>query len=259
MKAVRALIIDKIALGPGYYRFELLAPEIAEVAKPGQFIEIFAGEEGTFDPLLPRPISIYRINVRDGIISIIFKEVGRGTRLLANKNTGEILNSFGPVGNGFSILSDSRKIALIAGGIGMPPLYSFAETLSSYSVTLFYGARSQSELFELESWANLNISVFAATDDGSYGHHGLVTDLFLEKFKYENYDFIAACGPKPMLNAVQDIALNFGIPGQLSLESHMACGVGACLGCSCTTQGGCKRVCVDGPGFDLKEVIFNAG
>lgn len=258
MKAVRALIIEKKTLAVGYYRYRLLAPEIAQTAKPGQFLEIRVADEGSVDPLLPRPISIYRIDSETGTIDIIFKEVGRGTRMLACKNQGEFLDVFGPVGNGFTVSKESLKIALIAGGIGMPPLFGLAESLAGHSIHLFYGARTEAEILELDEWKRLSIPVFAATDDGSYGYHGLVTELFLEKYLHEKYDYIAACGPKPMLNAVREIGLKYQIPGELSLESHMACGVGACLGCSCATINGKKRVCVDGPVFDLKEVVFNA-
>jgi dihydroorotate dehydrogenase electron transfer subunit len=112
------------------------------------------------------------------------------------------------------------------------------------------------DLLELEQWNSLGVEVDAATDDGSFGYKGLVTDLVSAKLKTSPPDFIAACGPQPMLRAVQGLADSFNIPCQLSLEAHMACGVGACLGCVCETKKGHQRVCVDGPVFPGSEVVL---
>jgi dihydroorotate dehydrogenase electron transfer subunit len=256
----RALIISTNTLAPGYHLFTVLAPEIAVAAKPGQFIQVNIGEMAVNDPLLPRPISLLQRNEAEGSISFIFKVLGRGTGILAGKRKGELLSVRGPIGNGFSVGGAVRSIFLVAGGIGMPPLFFLADYLAENTpqtkVTLFYGGRTRSDLLELERWSGLGVEVLAATDDGSYGYKGLITDLVSDKLKTAPPDLLAACGPQPMLRAVQGLAAEFKIPCQLSLEAHMACGVGACLGCACKTSQGHRRVCVDGPVFSSEEVVL---
>lgn len=260
MFQTRALILETNHLAPGYYGFTVLAPEIAAAAKPGQFIQVNIGELEVNDPLLPRPISLFRRNQSEGCISFIFKVLGRGTGILSGKKKGELLNIRGPIGNGFSIDKASRSVFCVAGGIGMPPLFFLAEeiirTAPQTRVTLFYGGRTKLDLLALECWAGLGIEVAAATDDGSFGYKGLITDLVSEKIKTAPPGFLAACGPQPMLKAVQELAATMKIPCQLSLEAHMACGVGACLGCACETSRGYRRVCVDGPVFSGDEVVL---
>lgn len=149
---------------------------------------------------------------------------------------------------------------MVAGGIGMPPLFFLAEELKTAvpqtNIRLFYGGRNRLDLLELESWSDLGIEVSAATDDGSFGYRGLVTDLVSNELKTNPSDYLAACGPQPMLRAVQGLADAHKVPCQLSLEAHMACGVGACLGCACETKQGYRRVCVDGPVFSGDEVVL---
>lgn len=260
MFQTRGLITDTNTIAPGYYMFTVLAPEIAAAAKPGQFIQINIGDMEMNDPLLPRPISLFSRNEAEGTIRFIFKVLGRGTGILAGKKKGAILGVRGPIGSGFSALEGMASVFLIAGGIGMPPLFFLAEelirTTPQIKITLFYGGRTKLDLLELKLWAGLGVEVSAATDDGSFGHKGLVTDLVWEKLKTAPPDFLAACGPQPMLKAVQGLAAAFKVPAQLSLEAHMACGVGACLGCSCETKQGYRRVCVDGPVFSGDEVVL---
>jgi dihydroorotate dehydrogenase electron transfer subunit len=256
---VNALIMENRMLAPEYYRLSLLAPEIAAAAKAGQFIQMEVAAPETVDPILPRPISIFRIIEKEGIIQVIFKAVGRGTRLLAAKKIGELVEIRGPLGNGFSIPDEARTPALIAGGIGMPPLYCLAEELQKrpgiQKISLFYGGRTQRDLLELDAWAQLGAEIYPATEDGSYGASGFITNVFHEARTHKSFDCIAACGPAPMLQTVCKIAQALHIPGQISMESYMACGVGACLGCVCETKTGYKRVCVEGPVFNIYEVV----
>lgn len=261
MYQLKAIITENINLAPGYHRMRLLAPEIAAAAQPGQFVQIRLGDEKTTDPLLARPISIYRIDSPGSSIDLIYKTVGRGTRMLAGIISGATLEIIGPLGKGFTLPEHIRKVGLIAGGVGMPPLYCLAAKLRAVNpdlpITLFYGGRSRTDLLELDSWERLGVEVYAATEDGTYGEQCLVTRVLLEKISAEKFDYCAACGPKPMLKAVREIALANRISGELSLEAHMACGVGACLGCTCKTEQGYRRVCVDGPVFPLEEVCLD--
>jgi dihydroorotate dehydrogenase electron transfer subunit len=258
MFQLKALILENIALAPGYYRLRLLAPEIAAAAQPGQFIQLRAGAASCTDPLLPRPISIYRIDQKNGAVELIYKAVGRGTALFAALTTGQTLETFGPIGQGFTVPKDAVAVALVAGGVGMPPLFALAETLRvsrpNTVIDLFYGGRRRSDLLELDRWRELGINLAVATEDGSFGTVGLVTQILAEQLQKVDYHYLAACGPQPMLKAVQQLALEHRLPGEFSLEAHMACGVGACLGCTCRTNQGYRRVCVDGPVFNLSEV-----
>ncbi len=260
MHLVQSEINEIIQVAPGFYRLKLVAPLIAAAAKPGQFIQIRVADESCNDPLLARPISIFRINKEEGSISLLFKVVGRGTKLLALKRKGDTLTIWGPLGNGFEISKQAGNIALIAGGIGMPPLFCLQEQLILSSnrpkFTLFYGGRTSQDFLELDLWEKSSVTLKLATEDGSIGFKGLVTELFVKEHQINDYDFILACGPAPMLAATQKTASLLDLSGQISLESYMACGVGACLGCVCHTSEGSKRVCVDGPVFSIKEVIF---
>ncbi|MCL6589217.1 MAG: dihydroorotate dehydrogenase electron transfer subunit [Firmicutes bacterium] len=263
MFQVKALITENRVLGPEYYGLSFLAPDIAREAKPGQFIQMEVAAPESVDPILPRPISIYRIREKEGTIQVIFKTVGRGTRLLAAKKIGELIGIRGPLGNGFSIPDEVKNPALIAGGIGMPPLFCLAEELKKsranarpglQKISLFYGGRTKRDLLELDAWTGLGAEIFPATEDGSYGARGFITEVFQDARTQKAFDYIVACGPQPMLQAVQKIAQMFQIPGQISMESYMACGVGACLGCVHETKSGYKRVCLEGPVFGIDEV-----
>lgn len=262
MRYEQARVLGLCALAPGYYWLTLFAPEIARVAQPGQFVQLRVAATGVYDPLLARPISLFRVQADAGEISLIFKVVGRGTDMLTRVQVGDQLAVLGPVGHGFHIPDSVRSLALVGGGVGMPPLFYLAETLKvtrpELALTLFYGGRTHTDLLLLDEWEALGVTVFAATDDGSYGLHGLVTEALQRELAAREIDFLAACGPRPMLRAVQQLALARDISGQLSLEARMACGVGACLGCVCATVNGSKRVCVDGPVFALDEVNFDA-
>lgn len=260
MHLVQSVINEIKKVGPGYFRLKLIASVIAEAARPGQFIQIRVTDELSVDPLLARPISIFSINRDEGSISLLFRVVGRGTKLLASKQKGEALTIWGPLGNGFEVPEQAGNIALIAGGIGMPPLFCLQEQLSLNinppRFTLFYGGRTSQDLLEIDLWEKNRVPVKIATEDGSIGFKGLITELLINEHQTNKYDFIIACGPAPMLAAIQKIAVLSGLPGQVSLEAHMACGVGACLGCTCQTNRGSRRVCADGPVFPIKEVIF---
>ena len=260
MYLVQSVISEIKNVAPGYFRLKLIAAEIASEARPGQFIQIRVGDEESIDPLLARPISIFRIKKEEGSITILFKSVGRGTKLLASKRKGEALTIWGPLGNGFEVPAEVKSIALVAGGIGMPPLYCLSEQLSLLErpprLTLFYGVRSAADLLELGLWEKSRIPLKIATEDGSVGYKGLIIDPFTSEHQANHYDFVIACGPAPMLAEIQKKAVLLGLDGQLSLEAHMACGVGACLGCTCQTDHGPKRVCVDGPVFSIREVTF---
>lgn len=247
-----ANIIRQDNIATDIYSMVLSAAEIAEQAKPGQFIDLYSADGSR---LLPRPISICELDRQAGTIRIVYRIVGKGTKefsLLTSEHTVDIL---GPLGNGFTL--EGKKAILIGGGIGIPPMLELAKTLDcEKSIVLGY----RDEEFLAEEFKAYG-EVYMSSDSGAIGVKGTVLDAIREYGI--TGDVIYACGPTPMLKALQSYALENGITAQLSLEERMACGVGACLGCVCKSKEidehsrvYNKRVCKDGPVFYAGEVEF---
>lgn len=239
-------------------RLTVNAPRIANAAQPGQFAMIRTGEG--LDPLLRRPFSIHHVS-KDGSVSFLFKVIGKGTRLLAGLNPGEAVNIIGPLGKGFD-LQPRGPFCMIGGGMGIAPLYFLAQAFrqSGYehnNQPVLLGAQSQAELLMLsEEFTDLGYSVLTATDDGSLGHHGFVTELLDEILQKVRQVYV--CGPIPMMKIVAAKCSDAGVACQVSLETHMACGLGACLGCTFpSSTDGYKHVCKDGPVLSADEVSWN--
>ncbi len=237
-----AEVISLNGLGNDLFHLRLWAEKITKQAFPGQFVHVYCGEGESLDPLLPRPFSLFRIQKEDGVLELIFRVGGKGTSSLSRKVSGERLQLLGPLGRGFTESHYFSRVLLFAGGIGMPPLYSLAESSKGVDFTLFYGGRSRSDLVFLDEWQRMGVQLQLATDDGSVGHQGTLVELASSLLLPQAADFYYACGPKPMLKAVKQLMDNLKIPGELSLEERMACGVGACLGCVCQTVDGYVRV-----------------
>ncbi len=243
---------------------EYHSPEIAQIAKPGQFVQIRVTEE--YSPLLPRPMSVLSTDKTKGTIFVLFKVYGEATALLAKKKTGDSVGLLGPLGNTFKP-ERFKNLIVVAGGVGLPPLYFLLKSLDLfyYSVYCFSGFASKDDLFLAQELLNLDINVQITTDDGSYGIKGMVTEP-VEKhsaaLQSKGDTCLLACGPIQMLKAVQEIALTNDIPAQLSVETIMACGIGICQGCTIQKRvGTVKRceyhlVCVDGPIFSEKAIVF---
>ncbi len=265
---IKVKILSRKEVAPNIYLIKLKAQEIVQDALPGQFIHIKCSTDHY--PLLRRPLSIHRIDKEKGEIYILFQVVGEGTKLLAQKEVGDNLDILGPIGNGFNIYPESKKIMIVGGGIGVAPLLALCEksTRQGKEVRVLIGALKKELVIGEENFRKLGAKVDVATDDGSYKHKGLVTDL-LEGSIREGWlaDQIFACGPKLMLRKIVEISLDSYIDCQVSLEERMACGIGACLGCVCKVKTKdkkedkvkyeYKRVCVDGPIFEGSEVIWD--
>ncbi len=266
---IKVKILSRKEVAPNIYLMKLKAPEIVQDALPGQFIHIKCSTDNY--PLLRRPLSIHRIDKEKGGIYILFQVVGEGTKLLAQKEVGDNLDILGPIGNGFNIYPESKKIIIIGGGIGVAPLLVLCEesTRQGKEVRVLIGALKKELVIGEENFRKLGVKVDVATDDGSYKHKGLVTDLLEATIIKEGWlaDQIFACGPKPMLRRIAEITLNRNIDYQVSLEERMGCGIGACLGCVCKVKTKdkkedkvkyeYKRVCVDGPIFEGSEVVWD--
>ncbi|MBR5338324.1 MAG: dihydroorotate dehydrogenase electron transfer subunit [Lachnospiraceae bacterium] len=247
---VEALILSQSIIAKDIYSLWIKAEDLAENAKPGQFINVY-----TDDPslLLPRPISICEINKEQGTLRLVYRIAGKGTKCLSRLTSGDEVTVMGPLGNGFPLISD-KKAMLIGGGIGIPPMLELAKNLVDPVIVAGY----RDEIFlknELEKAGQLHIS----TENGLMGTRGNVMDAIAAD--RPEAEVIYACGPLVMLTAVKKYAKEKGITAYISLEERMACGVGACLGCVCRTvkkdahtHVNNARVCTEGPVFVAEEV-----
>lgn len=257
----KALVVRHRELVPRYYELEFIAPTIAAEVLPGQFVHIRVGE--SYDPLLRRPFSIYNVDKKLGSITVFYKVVGRGTRIFSRVHLENRLDVMGPLGKPFSIPSDIKTAYLIGGGVGMAPLVYLARVLTDNKIRcrVLMGASTAGFLAGKDILDKLGVNYLVSTDDGSAGMKGRVTDLFAEQMAQRKADFVYSCGPEIMMAEVTRIAEEFGVPGELSLEEHMACGVGACLGCAHKMKDGdgfrFAKVCSEGPVFKIGEVLFN--
>ncbi|AET70181.1 2-polyprenylphenol hydroxylase-like oxidoreductase [Desulfosporosinus orientis DSM 765] len=249
----------------------VLKSPIASKAEAGQFTAVQVKDSAvpSFDPLLRRPISLAGISSEKEEITLLYRIQGRGTEILARAQVGDRLSMMGPLGCGFSLPAEG-ELWLIAGGIGIFPLYPLAQKAMAQGlqVRLFWGAENRPflESAGLTSWQALGIPIELSTLDGSLGHKGLVTEPvgnLLEKQEIRgNIISAATCGPKKMMQAVTELCLARQVPVQVSLEERMGCAVGACLGCAVALidETGAKvhkKVCQDGPVFQGKEVVWD--
>jgi NAD(P)H-flavin reductase len=202
-------------------------------------------------PFLPRAFSLLR--ARPGELEFMLEDVGPGTARLAALGAGDALHVLGPLGNGFAPAREGRRPILVGGGVGTAPLAILADALGSAALVLL-GFRDAAHARGAELIAGARV----ATDDGSHGHHGLVTDLLRAELGADARAEVYACGPPPMLEAVRALCADAGVPAQLALESGMACGFGACFGCVVPTRGGYVRLCVDGPVVEAGELEAGA-
>lgn len=222
----------------------IFAADTSEV-KPGQFVNIAL--DGLY---LRRPISVY--DADDSTLTIIYKVVGRGTAQLSKLPVGAKLDVLSGLGNGYDTESAGDKPLLIGGGVGVPPLYLLSKKLlaAGKDVTVILGFNTADEVFCKREFEALGARVLVTTVDGTAGIRGFVTDA-LEKAG--DYTHVYTCGPEPMLRAVYDKTVT---SGQYSFEEHMGCGFGACMGCTCKTKYGSKRICKDGPVLTKEEIVW---
>lgn len=257
----KGLITSNRQVGRDMFEMKLVALSLAEECQPGQFIHVLVGSET--DPLLRRPLSLYDVDQAKGKIQLLYRVVGKGTRLLTRLKIGDYLDVMGPLGRGFSLPNGLRQVLLVGGGVGIAPLVYLARVLKSqdYDVTVLYGAASSDQLVVIEKLAQIGATIQVATMDGSSGYKGLVTELMAEHINNGKVDYIYTCGPESMMAEVARFARKYNLPGEVSLEENMACGVGACLGCARKIDSrseGYVKVCREGPVFNIKEVDFLA-
>ncbi len=252
-------IIDQIRLTRDIFHLVLNAPDIARAARPGQFCMLATAHGKGLDPLLRRPLSIHDVGP-SGRLEFLYRVVGRGTDLLAQKGPGDIVCVLGPLGQGFRLGTSSSSI-LVGGGLGTAPLLFLARGLEPRDITIILGGRDAQEIVRLDSFEKVAEKVLVTTEDGSLGIKGLVTSA-LERLDIspsshiQHPPAIFACGPWPMMKAVCNWAAIRGLAVQVSLETQMACGTGICLGCATRSSGQDRylHVCKDGPVFFATDI-----
>lgn len=264
-----ASVIENTRIARDTYRLRLGDPAMARVIRPGQFLMVRPGPLGSSDPLLGRPLALYDV-VRDEAghavaIDVVYLVIGRGTAALAERRPGDKVTIWGPLGNGFGG-PPKGPVLFVAGGIGQTPFLALGRSwlgTARYgaddsigvadSATLLYGARTADLFAGLDDFRAAGIEVELATDDGFLGHHGYVTELVTRRLEQgQRPSLIVGCGPVPMIAALARIARDAEVPCQVSLENHMACGIGACFSCvapmiAADGSTDLRRVCIDGP------------
>jgi dihydroorotate dehydrogenase electron transfer subunit len=263
---VEARVLRNTRLSPDYNIIALAAPEIASLVAPGQFVMVKPGR-GT-DPLLRRPFSVFEIlrsNGRVEGLTLLSKRVGVTTRLLLDAVEGDVVSCLGPLGRPFVPVDPPAQAWMVAGGVGLAPFATLTEALREHGTptTLFYGARSGSELFHLDWFASHGVSLVLSTEDGSTGDRGRVTlPLERELKRAEGPVTVYACGPEPMLEAVASLAAKYGRPSQVSVERVMGCGMGGCYSCVIPVRDAGDghhyvRSCIGGPVFAGADLVWD--
>jgi dihydroorotate dehydrogenase electron transfer subunit len=257
----KAQVHENQEVAPGYYRIKMLALSGFSHAVPGQFV-MMGGSSGTAK-LLRRPFSIHRLAQRDELhcdIELLYRVVGSATKDLSLLKPGDTVDVLGPLGSGFEISDQFRSVAIVAGGIGVAPMVFLAINLFQRGcdvsgVSVYLGGRTRNDILCRDDFERLNMEVIITTDDGSMGEQGVVTrplEIALEKHPP---DLIFACGPHTMLERVAVVANSADVSCMVSIETIMACGMGACLGCAVEGkpgEGRFRHACVDGPVFDSR-------
>lgn len=238
------LIRENVNIAPLVYRM-VLEGDTSHITRPGQFVNIKL--DGFY---LRRPISV--CDLAEDSFTIIYKTVGAGTEKMSRMSAGESLTVLTGLGNGYDITKTADSVAVIGGGVGVPPMYLLAKNLiaEGKKVTAILGFNTASEVFLADEFASIGADVRIATMDGSCGVKGTVVDALRTT---EGIGYTYSCGPEPMLKAVYE---NTDVPGQFSFERRMGCGFGACMGCSCKTKYGNFRICKEGPILEKEAIIW---
>jgi dihydroorotate dehydrogenase electron transfer subunit len=281
LRDVEARVISNTRLSSDYNVIALAAPEIAEATQPGQFVMVKSGRSG--DPLLRRPFSVFEVlRSNNGIegLTLLSKRIGVTTKILYDAVEGDTIACLGPLGRPFEVIDPPAEAWMVAGGVGLAPFATLAETLlgRGTKTTLFYGARTGAELFYLDWFTSRGIRLVLATEDGSIGDHGRVTvplerELRQLESRIPNSEsraevMIYACGPEPMLEAVSHVAAKFRRPSQVSVERTMGCGMGGCYSCVISVRDSSGpdkarpphhyvRSCIAGPVFRGEDLVWD--
>lgn len=251
----RGIITDRAPIMGDAWLLTFTAPdEITSAVRAGHFVNVLPHERRVYDPPLRRPFSVYSVDAGQGVMTVLVRPYGRGSGWIAERPVGTEIDVMGLLGNAFEVNPRSRHLLMVAGGVGAAPLLLLSReaVAKGMSVTYLLGAQSEAMLLDAAELPS-EVEYVVATEDGSAGHQGYVTDLVPNYLQWA--DQVFSCGPTPMFHSLrqQVLANRIGThpPVQVSVERTMACGVGACLGCMVETKRGMKTSCVDGPVFDM--------
>ncbi len=272
MKNYKTIILSNQEISPGYFRMRILAPGFGGEARSGQFLMFRV--QRSLPPLLRRPFGVFRVGFLppdcEGMpakeyVEILYKVVGRGTTIMAELHEGDRVELLGPLGRGFEENPAKKEKILVGGGIGLVPLFMLAsELVGKYNVRLLMGGRTRDDILAVTEFERLGVETYVSTDDGSLGEEGLVTQVLQRKLQKYPAAEVFACGPMPMLKAINGICTERKVSLQVSLEEFMACGVGACLGCVVKGAGHTEEnpsylcTCKVGPVFQAERLDWTA-
>jgi len=260
-----ACVTDNVEVAQDNYLLTLSPLDTIQTPVPGNFF-MLSIDKG-YDPLLKRPFSIHRC--AGGTLQILYRVVGKGTLILSRKKPGDVIEAVGPLGNAFPVRKGMKDIILVAGGLGIAPIFALAEKIVSMNSSprsggseplLFYGARTKDELLCMHELSSLGIDPVISTDDGTAGRKGNIIAVLKKHLARRRsagvLPTLFACGPGPMLKSLASVTVKKGLKGYAALEQNMACGLGTCLGCIVLTKTGYKRVCKEGPVFPLGDIVW---
>lgn len=249
-------VLSNQSIADRIYELKVSGPSVSKLKQPGQFVHIKAGEGSLH--MLRRPISICEIDTQNDSFTMLFRAEGEGTRKIAALRTGDQIDIIAPLGKGFPVEKAKKKALLVGGGIGVPPLYELSKQLNARGIETVHvlGFRSKKDVFYQAQFEALG-DTYIVTEDGSAGEKGFVTHV-IDQLPVD-YDIYYTCGPKPMLKALTKLETLKDVPGYISLEERMGCGVGACYACVChvpESETAYVKVCTDGPVFEKGAVIL---
>jgi dihydroorotate dehydrogenase electron transfer subunit len=260
-------VFENKEICPGHYLLIVRLPDSFKTPMPGQFVMV--REKGRIDPLLGRPFGVYHFerSRNEATVEILYKVVGKGTLILSRLREGDLLEVFGPYGRAFDVYQEAAKVVFVCGGIGVAPITYLASHYRRQSATrsaklvCYYGASTAENLVGIQKIKDIMSEVFISTDDGSAGYEGPITQKLAENVSlYEPAGSrIYACGPRPMFKQLSELLAGHTIPCQILMEERMACGIGACLGCTvllndAAGMGAHARACIEGPVFDIRDI-----
>ena len=259
---LRTVILSNEAVAEAHYLLRCECPEIAQHARPGQFIHVMISQDTGM--LLRRPFTIYTVDGRE--ITMLYQIIGDGTQRLSEMPAGEPIQVLGPLGNTFDFTTKPEPAILVGGGAGIASLMLLAAALRKNGIRTLglVGAQHHARLLSVKDLESIDIEVHVATDDGSVGHHGYVTGILADLLENTGWQrpTVYACGPHGMLSAVAKITADFEVPTQIAMENRMGCAMGVCLGCVCpvrinTNTIAYQRVCTEGPVFNATDIAWD--
>ncbi|MDE0685854.1 MAG: dihydroorotate dehydrogenase electron transfer subunit [Candidatus Poribacteria bacterium] len=259
---IHTTVLSNEAVAEAHYLLRCECPEIAQHARPGQFIHVMISQDTGM--LLRRPFTIYTVEGNE--VTMLYQIIGDGTQRLSEMLAGEPLQVLGPLGNTFDFTTRPEPAILVGGGAGIASLMLLAVALRKNGIQTLglVGAQRHARLLSVKDLEAIDIEVHIATDDGSIGHHGYITDLLADMLENTAWQgpTVYACGPHGMLSAVAKVAADFEVPTQIAMENRMGCAMGVCLGCVCPVHTDAdtieyQRVCTEGPVFNAADVAWN--